>query len=530
MHARHYVIPDLQSRKGVPMDHLSWIAADIVRRKPDVIVQIGDAGDFPSLSSHDPVGSMAREGARYEDDLEAFHDTFELLTRPIIDEVARLERNHEKRWRPRLIFTEGNHEYRIVRAINADPRFAGTIGPHHLNVARWGWEYHKFLEVVQADGVNYCLAPEHRALTADLRWVALGDLKVGDKLVAFDEHSPGPRRGRLYRTAFVEAAKTEPAPRKRVISSDGTELIVTPDHKWLARTFGTTVWRWVSTDDLRPGMELCKPFEVWTKQDTHDAGWLAGIFDGEGHLSKPNCSQGGIQVGFAQNPGIVLDRACEILRSLDHAFTVYESIKTVVQARICGASSEKMRLLGRIRPERLIAKFRPEMLGRIQASTNRQCPKVVRIEDAGTGDVAKIQTSTGTLIVEGFAHHNCHYFQMAGSDRPIGGSMDNRLNKICGTFVQGHEQGLLQHRRPLPIGKTIHGVVAGSAYLHSEDYRGPQRNNEWRGTVVLHDVRNGGDCDPMPLSMQYLCREYEGTDLYTFLTKKYPNLPNGWAA
>lgn len=126
--------------------------------------------------------------------------------------------------------------------------------------------------------------------------------------------------------------------------------------------------------------------------------------------------------------------------------------------------------------------------------------------------------------------HYSHYFQMAGSDRPIGGSMDNRINKICGTFVQGHEQGLLQHRRPLPIGRTIHGVVCGSAYLHSEDYRGPQRNNEWRGTVVLHDVRNGGDCDPMPLTLQYMAREYGGLELYDLLATKYPNLPRGWAA
>jgi len=133
-------------------------------------------------------------------------------------------------------------------------------------------------------------------------------------------------------------------------------------------------------------------------------------------------------------------------------------------------------------------------------------------------------------VVEVDGINYSHYFQMAGSNRPIGGSMDNRLNKICGTFVQGHEQGLLQHRRPLPIGRTIHGIVAGSCYMHSEDYRGPQRNNEWRGTVVLHDVRNAGDCDPMPLTLQYLARTYGGVELHDLMAEKYPNLPRGWAA
>lgn len=523
-HRKHYIIPDLQLRPGVPMDHLPWIGADIVRRKPDVVVLIGDAWDMHSLSSHDEPGSLAKEGARYEDDIKAGMDGLELMMRPVMDEIARTD------WRPRMVYTEGNHENRIMRAINADPRYAGTIGPHHCNVEKYGFERHNFLEVVTVDGIAYCLAPEHRVLKRDLTWVPLGDLVVGDELLAFDEHSPGPRKGRQYRTAVVEAAKVEPAPRKRVIASDGSELVVTPEHKWLARAASTTGWMWVATTDLQPGMELCKPFEVWEKEDTHAAGWLGGIFDGEGHLSKPNCEQGGIQIGFAQNRGIVLDRACGIMRALGHEFNVHGSAPAVQQARICGASAEKLRLLGRIRPERLIAKFRPEMLGRVQASTHKQCPTILRVEDADFGDVAKIQTSTGTLIVEGFAHHNCHYFQMAGSNRPIGGSMDNRLNKICGSFVQGHEQGLLQHRRPLPIGRTIHGIVCGSAYLHSEDYRGPQRNNEWRGTVVLHDVRNMGDCDPMPLTLQYMAREYGGVELHDLLATKYPNIPRGWAA
>jgi hypothetical protein len=107
-------------------------------------------------------------------------------------------------------------------------------------------------------------------------------------------------------------------------------------------------------------------------------------------------------------------------------------------------------------------------------------------------------------------------------------SREAAVAALC--FVKGHEQGLLQRRRPLPTGKTIHGLVCGSAYLHSEDYRGPQRNNEWRGTVVLHDVRNGGDCDPMPLTLQYMAREYGGVELHDLLATKYPDIPRGWAA
>lgn len=114
-----------------------------------------------------------------------------------------------------------------------------------------------------------------------------------------------------------------------------------------------------------------------------------------------------------------------------------------------------------------------------------------------------------------------HYWQSPHSDRPIGGTIDNRLNKLGFSFVQGHEQGKRYSDRPLPNGKRLHGMVLGSCYLGRESYRGPQACNEWRGVGVLHDVRDG-DMAPMFLDLQYLCREYEGMELYDYLRKRYP--------
>lgn len=113
-----------------------------------------------------------------------------------------------------------------------------------------------------------------------------------------------------------------------------------------------------------------------------------------------------------------------------------------------------------------------------------------------------------------------HYWQNSKSSRPVGGTIDNRLNKICNSFVCGHEQGLLYGNRPLPMGRTIHGIVAGSCYLGVEAYRGPQARNEWRGVVVLHDVRDG-DFEPMFLTLRYLCREYAGEELVSYMRKRH---------
>lgn len=100
-----------------------------------------------------------------------------------------------------------------------------------------------------------------------------------------------------------------------------------------------------------------------------------------------------------------------------------------------------------------------------------------------------------------------HYFSNIHSGRAVGGSIDNRLNKIGTSFVQGHQQGLLYGCRQYPGSVRRHGLVAGSFYLHDEHYRDVQSNGEWRGIVVLNEVKDG-DYDIMPLSMDYLRRKF----------------------
>lgn len=100
-----------------------------------------------------------------------------------------------------------------------------------------------------------------------------------------------------------------------------------------------------------------------------------------------------------------------------------------------------------------------------------------------------------------------HYFYSPGNGRPYSGeNMDTRLRAIGGSFVQGHQQGLRYGVRESIRGLS-HGLVAGSFYQHSEQYRGPQARGEWRGIVVLNDVRDG-DLDVMPVRLDYLARRY----------------------
>ena len=152
---KHLVIPDTQVKPDQSIEHLRWAGQYAVDKKPDVIVHIGDHWDMPSLSSYD-VGTRNFEGRRYTNDIEAGIKGMEAFLAPIREEQQRLIRNKDKRWNPRMVFTLGNHEYRIERAVNSDPKLDGLIGFGDLKLNEMGWEVYDFLEPVIIDGLAYC--------------------------------------------------------------------------------------------------------------------------------------------------------------------------------------------------------------------------------------------------------------------------------------------------------------------------------------------------------------------------------------
>lgn len=112
-----------------------------------------------------------------------------------------------------------------------------------------------------------------------------------------------------------------------------------------------------------------------------------------------------------------------------------------------------------------------------------------------------------------------HYFVNRGTGKPIGGeNIKLRIRKLGGSFTQGHEQTLDYGKLYAADGREMNGLVAGAGYLHNETYLGPQGNVHWRGIVVCHDVRQGA-YDLMAVSLDYLCRRYEGKSLKQFLAR-----------
>ena len=152
---RHLVIPDTQVKPDYDQSHLDWIAQYAVAKKPDTIIVIGDWWDMESLSSYD-VGQKSYEGRRYVKDIAAGKEAMERLLAPIKAESARLLKGHRKHWNPRMVFCVGNHENRINRAIESDPKSDGLISLDDLGLEEMGFEVIPFLQPIVIDGIAYC--------------------------------------------------------------------------------------------------------------------------------------------------------------------------------------------------------------------------------------------------------------------------------------------------------------------------------------------------------------------------------------
>lgn len=148
------VIPDVQAKDGHDFSYLTRIGQYAVDKRPDVIVNLGDFADLPSLSSYD-VGKKTFEGRRYKTDILAAHRAMEAFMAPIKAYNAKAAKNHKERYNPRLVLTLGNHENRINRAVNDDAKLEGTIGIEDLQYKEFGWEVYPFLDVVVVDGIAY---------------------------------------------------------------------------------------------------------------------------------------------------------------------------------------------------------------------------------------------------------------------------------------------------------------------------------------------------------------------------------------
>jgi len=289
--------------------------------------------------------------------------------------------------------------------------------------------------------MSACTSYDTKVLTADLRWVTADTLKVGDKLIGFDEEvTPGVGGAfgkRVWRTSEVLEASRITKPCYRVYLEDGREIVCSDEHKWL--THGENHSQWKMTKDLvtphhRPDRptRIIKLCDTWVEDKSWEAGYLAAAFDGEGHLSQKlrDSDNGVLRAGFAQRDNVMSDMVLEAMHDRGFDLTVDSEHGGMngncLKYTVKGGRVANMEFLGRIRPHRLLEKFNPDLLGIMQKAGT---VAVVKIEFIGEQPVIGLRTSTKTFVAEGLATHNteeygyqragCQHFALLAADLGI---------------------------------------------------------------------------------------------------------------
>lgn len=284
----------------------------------------------------------------------------------------------------------------------------------------------------------YCVEASTPVLTDDLRWVEAGSLQRGDGLWAFtDERVNAGKGGRRWQRSVVEHNELKAAETMRIEMESGRIIVCTPDHPLLARRTsggrksveGGTIW--VEAVNIRPGDTLPRYLDTWSEDRDREAGWFAGLLDGEGCLSE------GTRLSFAQKEGVVAERARRFMRSRSIKWNE-DPRPAAIQFAILGDMAEIARILGTIRPVRLLPKFTPNELQTPKAKRDR----VVSVESVGQRVIASLTTSSGTFISDGYGSHNTgHVVQgtayMAGSFIGRNGDIDDRLSKLLKATMSG---------------------------------------------------------------------------------------------
>lgn len=264
---------------------------------------------------------------------------------------------------------------------------------------------------------HFCVTPDTPILTADLRHVRADSVRVGDELVGFDEHSPSPHgRGggkRRFRTAVVKNVNFVMKPSVAVYTSDGRVTVCSSDHKWFVRHPGNQPrLTWVEAGDLTPEHQMMS-VGVWDADTSRDAGYLAGLFDGEGSMQTRASGSSCSQITFHQKPGNgVMEEFRGAMDRLGLSYTFIPKSPNNTSpcdgVRVSGLS-RMMRLTGMIRPHRMVSRTKDIFDGAdlYGEKTMESTPYVVQVKPVGVRKLVAIETSTHTFVANGFLSHNC---------------------------------------------------------------------------------------------------------------------------
>lgn len=251
--------------------------------------------------------------------------------------------------------------------------------------------------------VGYCIDPNTKILTTDLTWETAENIKIGTEIIGFPEKFDINNK---FCKSYV-LGKQEYEQDRYYIETEDSYIICSENHKFPITRFvlnknkkiGHWYRFWVEAKDLIVGDNFIFLVEPWDVRKDHDAGYIAGLLDGEGWVTKRT-------VGFCQNPGDILNYYKNFIKNeLGISKYTYTLPKCKAVGITTNGRRQSLKLLGIIRPKRLLPKANIIWEGLRTWHKTSQSP-IKKIEKIGKGKTIGIQTTTGTFVANGFLSHN----------------------------------------------------------------------------------------------------------------------------
>lgn len=144
----HVIVPDSHAHPDYSNSRFRLAGQFIADIRPDVVINLGDWYDMPSLSSYDK-GTKSFEGRRLRNDLAAGTAALDMFMSPIRARKKKL---------PRFIALQGNHEYRLNKAIEYNAALLDGVKTD-FSFPDYGFEWVPYNGatpgVINVDGILY---------------------------------------------------------------------------------------------------------------------------------------------------------------------------------------------------------------------------------------------------------------------------------------------------------------------------------------------------------------------------------------
>jgi predicted phage terminase large subunit-like protein len=272
----------------------------------------------------------------------------------------------------------------------------------------------------------WCTPKESPILMGDFSMKTISQVRTGDEIIGFTMGTAGVdgkscSRRKLVKTKVV-AIHRSVQPVVKITLDSGKVVRCTPDHRWYTGFQGQEKRKYRPARVGHKLMRVCEAEDPQlTIEQAHDAGWLAGFFDGEGSVVLNKRSNGNRTSGcisFSQSNSKnkhICDKLEKVLTNLDFKFGFKQRIPKQANWAptrwyyiVKRGVDESRRFLHIVRPE----KWRDRLVaGALGANFIRAKEEVISIEADGEEEVFGLQTETGNYIVWGLCSSNSAQYQ-----------------------------------------------------------------------------------------------------------------------